>query len=91
MGLLRAGQDRAGGMILPNISIGTVLCNGKPIAVLGSLVVPHGSSKTPHGHFQKLITADHRRVLVGGKPVCRTGDVAGCGHPGVPGSPNVGI
>ncbi len=90
MGFVRAIKDRAGGMILPDRGLGTVMCEGFPIAVLGSGVIPHGSSKTPHGHFQRMITAQNRGVLVGGKPVCRTGDIAGCGHPAT-GSGTVGI
>jgi len=83
MGFLRAGFDFAGGLILPDMSMPNVLCNGFPIAVLGSSVVPHGSHKTPHGHYQKMITSMNRGVFVGGMPVCRTGDIAGCGHPGI--------
>tara|TARA_Y100000310_G_C20626246_1_gene786058 strand:- start:1436 stop:1711 length:276 start_codon:yes stop_codon:yes gene_type:complete len=90
MGFLRTGIDFAGGTIIPDISAPNVLCNGFPIAVLGSGVIPHGSHKTPHGHYQRMITSMNRGVFIGGRPVCRTGDIAGCGHPGIPGSPTVG-
>ncbi len=90
MGFLLAGRDTAGGLILPDMSAPNVLCNGAPIAVLGSSVIPHGCPDCPHGHWQKMITAQNRNVFVSGMPICRTGDIAGCGHPGVPGSPTTG-
>ena len=55
MGFLLAGKDMAGGLILPDISPLNVLIEGFPVAVLGSSVVPHGSWKTPHGHYQKMV------------------------------------
>jgi len=91
MGFLLAGKDMAGGLILPDISPLNVLIEGFPVAVLGSSVVPHGSWKTPHGHYQKMVTAQNRNVIIGGRFPCRVGDLAGCGHPGGIGAARTGI
>ena len=62
----------------------TVFVNGKPIAVLGAKVKPHGSGR--HG-VPKMAEAS-KTVSAHGIRVCRSGDRADCLHPAT-GSNNV--
>jgi uncharacterized Zn-binding protein involved in type VI secretion len=71
----RVNADRAGGLLLtgnPSVEI-----NGLPAAVLGSLIQDHGRNE----HDLAKMNVGFNGVLIGGLPVCRTGDVASCGHP----------
>jgi len=75
-----------GGPILTGDS--SVLINGQPAAVTGSIVGPHFP-------FTKLhlvsIALGRSSVLVGGKPLVATGDMDLCGHPRIGGSPDVQV
>ena len=82
-GVSRVNQDTAGGTII-GILAPTVFVNGKPIAVKGANVEPHGSG--PHGSPKMQ---DHSgTVFANGIEICRAGDTATCGHPAT-GSDNV--
>ena len=77
MGIVRHG-DTAGGIIVSTSN--KVLLNGRPIALVGDKVMPHGSPKTPHGHIQQLV-GGKSNVLVNGKPVAHSERThASCGH-----------
>jgi uncharacterized Zn-binding protein involved in type VI secretion len=75
-GVSRVTADTAGRTIIGNLAP-TVFVNGKPIAVLGARVQPHGSGR--HGNA-KMIEAS-RTVSANGIRVCRRGDRADCNHP----------
>lgn len=66
--------DVAGGAIINGAN--TVLAGGIPVAVLGSVVAPHG--KAPHAG--STIISSSTSVLAEGIPIARLGDVASCGH-----------
>lgn len=74
-GIARVAQDTAGGLITGNLAP-TVYVNGKPIAVLGALVIGHGSG----AHAAPTLVQGSATVFAQGRPVCRAGDTASCGH-----------
>ena len=84
-GVGRAGTDKAGGDIPVSLQT-TVLANGSPIIVKGSIVLPHG--EPPHNVPHVMVGASGT-VFAGGIPVCRAGDAASCGHTLTPGSSDV--
>lgn len=79
-GIARIGVDAAVG-ILSGPGVPSVTVNGATICVLGDLVVPHAPWGRPHPphNYPAMVTASGT-VTAGGKPVCRAGDVASCGH-----------
>jgi len=79
--------NAAGGIILTGDP--TVLVNGRPIATIGAKVGPHPPCPIPGTHCAALTTSKSVTVLVGGKPVCVTGDLDTCGHPRALGSIDV--
>ena len=80
-GIARVGQDTAGGFVLgPGSS--RVFVDGLPAGLIGDAVASHGSA--PHSAAVMIIGSF--RVSAGGKPVCRRGDSASCGHSASPGS-----
>lgn len=87
-GASRVGTDSAGGTIAgPGES--TVKVNGKTISVIGDSVTPHAPLDTPHMGGPVMVGSSST-VFAGGKPVCRAGDLASCGH-SANGSGNVNI
>lgn len=74
-GISRIGIDTAGGIITGPPMAATVLVNGAPAAVLGSLVAPHGTG--PHAAASMI--QGSATVFANGLPVCRDGDAASCG------------
>lgn len=73
----RCGVDLVGGVPLLNPpSASRVFVNGKPIAVVGTTVTPHG--KAPHNASK--MTQGNLRVKAGGIPVCANTHAASCGH-----------
>lgn len=72
----RVGLDIAGGPLMTPL-VPNVLVNGKPIAVVGTPITPHG--KFPHSGA--VMAKGSPNVFAGGKPVCGTTDLASCGHP----------
>lgn len=83
-GALRSGISTAGGVIAG--SGVNVLVNGVPAVTAGDPVAPHA----PGIHLAaKMVSTS--RVLVNGKPMCKAGDLATCGHPSILGSTNVYI
>lgn len=84
-GASRAFADIAGGMILPGANL-NVRANGVPLAVLGSPVVGHGKDE----HAGPIMVSASPNVRANGVPVCRSGDIASCGHSSS-GSSNVRI
>jgi uncharacterized Zn-binding protein involved in type VI secretion len=75
-GIARATQDLAGGTIT-GVLAPTVFVNGKPIAVKGATVDPHGTGS----HASSVLDGSSLVVFANGIPICRVGDLASCGHP----------
>jgi uncharacterized Zn-binding protein involved in type VI secretion len=75
--------DVAGGAIINGAN--TVLAGGIPVAVLGSVVAPHG--KSPHSG--STIITSSSTVFAEGILIARLGDVASCGHTIASGATNV--
>ena len=72
--------NSAGGIIIEGDS--TVLVNGRPVATAGVSVTPHpccGADGCPPEHCAALTTSTSPTVLVGGIPICVTGDIDTCG------------
>ena len=90
-GVQRVGdKNTAGGIILTGDP--TVLVNGRPIATVGESVSPHpccGAKGCPPTHCAAKTTITTPTVLVGGKPVCLSGDLDTCGHARTIGSTDV--
>lgn len=80
-GISRVGRDSAGGTITgPGVS--SVKVNGATISVKGDSVTPHcpcADPPTPH-QLSPVMVGSSSTVFAGGKPVCRSGDSASCGH-----------
>ena len=76
MGVLRNG-DTAGGSIVATAA--NVLVNGRPVARIGDMVVPHGDPETPHGKPQ-VLAGGKSTVLVNGIPIGTSSSYATCGH-----------
>lgn len=75
-GVSRTSQDAAGGTIL-GVLAPTVYVNGTPVSVVGDPVTPHGVGV----HAGPTMATGSSTVFACGKPVCRAGDLASCGHP----------
>ena len=83
-------KNSAGGVILTGDP--TVLVNGRPVATLGASVSPHpccGAKGCPPIHCAAKTTSKTSTVLVGGKPICTSGDLDTCTHSRVGGSTDV--
>lgn len=82
-GISRVGIDKAGGVVTGNLAP-TVFVNGAPIVVKGATIEPHG----PQPHGSPVMDEASVDVFANGIGICRTGDLATCGHP-ITGSRNV--
>ena len=67
-------SDACGGSIIG--SGYTVFVNGKPAALVGDPITPHGDSP----HTTSRLVSRSGSVYFQGKSVARSGDVASCGH-----------
>lgn len=68
----------------------TVLINGQPAAIVGSLDAPHAPFGSPHPpHEAATVVAGSSTILVEGQPLARVGDPLSCGHSILTGSPDV--
>ena len=76
-GISRVGVDSAGGLFNQAL-VPSVRVNGVPIVVRGATITPHGIGI----HNSPNTLGASSTVRAGGIPVCRTGDVATCGHAG---------
>lgn len=74
--------------ILSTPLIPTVLVNGVPIGVVGTLVTPHAPCPEDPSHCAAVITTGSATVLAGGIQVSGVQDIASCGHSILTGSPN---
>lgn len=74
-GIARVGVDKAGGVVTGNLAP-TVFVNGSPIVVKGATVAPHG--RAPHA--SSVMDEASVDVFANGIGICRTGDLASCGH-----------
>lgn len=69
--------------------VGSVLVNGRPIAVAGLSVSPHLPCPLGKSHCIAKTTPSSRTVRAGGKPIVLTGGSDTCGDTRAGGSPNV--
>jgi uncharacterized Zn-binding protein involved in type VI secretion len=70
----------------------TVLINGQPAAVVGSMNRDHAPYGRPHRpHVPNPIVSGSSTVFFGGKAAARAGDPFQCGHKVASGSPDVDI
>ena len=83
-GIARVTQDSAVGLIT-GVLAPNVFINGKPIALRGATVTPHGVGS----HSNSILDGSSLTLYVNGIPVCREGDLASCGHPITSGSSTV--
>jgi len=65
----------------------TVTAQSRPVAVIGSPIIPHDSNPT---HIANVLTGS-ATVTVGGIGVTRVGSVGSCGHPETVGSYTVTV
>lgn len=82
-GISRVGVDVAGGVVTGNLAP-TVFVNGSPIVVIGAQIQPHGRGQ----HGGPTMSEGSVDVFAHGIGICRTGDLASCGH-AISGSENV--
>ena len=68
-------------LYVPTVS--NVLVNGKPVIVMGDMVIGHYPCPKPSSHCSAT-TIGTSTVLVNGKRLCKMGDMATCGHPLIP-------
>jgi uncharacterized Zn-binding protein involved in type VI secretion len=72
--------------------VDSVLINGKPAAVVGSMDRDHAPYGRPHRpHVPNPIVSGSSTVFFGGKAAARVGDPFQCGHRVASGSPDVNI
>lgn len=64
------GQQLAGGA--PRLKH-----NGRMVVTVGDPVQPHGSG----AHAAPVMVEGNPRCRVNGRPICRAGHLASCGHP----------
>ena len=67
--------DYAGGFIIDGSF--SVFVNDLPVAVVGSYITPHASDPV---HKDEFMITGFPAVLVEDSFICRTSDVASCGH-----------
>lgn len=77
MSVGRCGLDVAGGVLTTPPSPSRVYVNGKPIAVVGTKIAPHG--KAPHN--AATMTTGSVNIRAGGLAVCANGHLSSCLHP----------
>jgi uncharacterized Zn-binding protein involved in type VI secretion len=82
-GIARVGVDKAGGVVTGNLAP-TVFINGAPVVVKGATIAGHGRSP----HDASVMDEASVDVFANGIGICRTGDLATCGH-AITGSRNV--
>lgn len=80
--VIRKTVDSAGGILIegsPNVFV-----NSYAAVRIGDAVQPHDSGI----HSSAVMEEGSSTVFVNSIPLCRQGDLATCGHPAEPGSPN---
>ena len=73
------------GLILGGVS--SVQVNGRPIAVVGNKITPHGKGK----HASAVVQKGSSSVFAGGKAVTYVGATDDCGHIHISGSGDVNV
>jgi uncharacterized Zn-binding protein involved in type VI secretion len=82
-GVIRKSADVTGGK--NTVGSPNVLVNNSAAVRIGDSVEPHGRGS----HRGPVMAEGSGTVFVNNIPLCRTGDVANCGHASSPGSNNV--
>lgn len=89
----RVGDRNSAGGVITN-GDGSVLINGRAVAIQGASVSAHpccGQKGCPPTHCNAKTQANNSSVLVNGVPLVLTGDVDTCGHPRAGGSADVRV
>ena len=88
--VVRQGDvNSAGGQAIGDLA-NTVLVNGVPCAVVGTVISPHAPWGPPHPpHEAPTITTGESTVLVEGRIISIIGSGNTCGHVMAQGSPDV--
>lgn len=77
---------------IASATIDSVLINGQPAAVVGSIDSAHAPYGPPHPpHAAASVVAGSNTVLVENIPLARVGDPLSCGHSIGDGSPDVEV
>lgn len=80
-GVARLTDSNTTGGVVSSGTADTVLVNGLPCAVVGSVISPHAPWGIPHPpHIAPTITAGNDTVIVEGKPIAIQGSPNSCGH-----------
>lgn len=74
-GISRVNKDTAGGIIIGEL-VSSVLINNFPIVVKGANIISHGSGP----HASSIMIDSSNTVFAEDKAICRSGDLASCGH-----------
>jgi uncharacterized Zn-binding protein involved in type VI secretion len=82
-GVIRKSVDTAGGK--NSVGSPNVFVNNTSAVRVGDAIESHGRRE----HGNPIMGAGSATVFVNGIPLCRSGDVANCGHVAGPGSANV--
>ena len=85
--VVRCGVDSAGGGVVIANTVRTVFVNGSPIGCDFDSITSHGQNE----HAAAVITTGSPTVFANGQPVATISSLTSCGHPIIPGSPNVFI
>lgn len=91
-GVVRQGdKNTTGGSVISSVE-SSVLINGRPTAVVGSVIAAHAPWGPPHPpHAAATITTGINTVLVNGKPIAFVGSGNSCGHNMIEGSGDVNV
>ena len=80
--VIRKTVDSAGGILIE--ASPDVFVNSYAAVRIGDAVQPHGDGP----HAGPVMAEGSSTVFVNSIPLCRQGDLATCGHPAGPGSPD---
>jgi len=83
-GACRIGDSNNGGGKITE-GVGSVIINGKPVAVIGAKISPHGKGK----HASATVVEGSGTVIAEGKGVTFIGAANDCGHSNQSGSGDV--
>ncbi len=69
--------DNVGGSAIATEN--TVFINGRRVVCIGDSITPHGDAP----HSGAVMVQGSSGVFINGRAVCRSGDLASCGHTGI--------
>lgn len=75
-GASKVGESIAGGLV-SGPGADSVFIEGVPLSVVGDLIASHGVAL----HAAAEMVSGSTIVIADGRPACKEGDLASCGHP----------